>query len=328
MKEIIPGLYQLTLTLQGFSPNSINTYLLRDCDGYTIVDTGWDLPASVTSLEAQLAESGIRFSDIKRMLLTHCHSDHLGMMARFQKSYHTLACLHRNEKDLMKVRYNSENNYWPQTDQFLQTHGMPQSELTSDKFQMPGVGSLPPPDVWLQGGEELAVGNFTLRVINTPGHTPGHVSFYEPQFRLLMSGDVLLPTIATNAATHVQHMTNPLQQYLSSLSTLKEMDIELVLPGHEYIFSNHRKRIEELFEHHRQRSAEVLRAFASDSRTKTAYDVACLISWMPKSKPIAWAQLGAWDKRFAMMQTIAHLEELAFSGKLTRMPCGGKVFYQ
>ena len=166
-----------------------------------------------------------------------------------------------------------------------------------------------------------------MKVVNTPGHTAGHISLYEPTRKFLFSGDVLLPTIATNAALHVQHINNPLQQYLHSLQTLKEMDIETILPGHEYVFSNHRRRIEELFKHHQAKAEEIWKVFA-DGQPKTAYDVSRILSWSPKTKTVTWPSLSGWDKRFAVLQTIAHLEIMAEDKKLTRFSKDGKLYYR
>lgn len=328
MNEVFPGVFRITLTLQGFSPGSVNTYVLRDKTAYAIIDTGWDIPASVESLHNQLAEDGIQFSDIKKVILTHCHSDHLGLVGRLKKENQAVVYMHRLDMEMARIRYTQEDNYWYNTDRFIQSHGVPETELPAPDFKIPSSGPLTPADVLLDGGEEIEVGEFKLRVINTPGHTPGHISLYEPVKKLLFSGDTLLPTIATNAATHVQHMANPIQQYLNSLSRLKELEIDLVLPGHEQVFTNHRQRIEELFEYYRQKSLRVLEIFTRHPAALSAYEVACLLPWTPKSRSVSWKKLDGWDKRYAMMQTIALLEQLTFAGKLTKSTQDVMITYQ
>jgi glyoxylase-like metal-dependent hydrolase (beta-lactamase superfamily II) len=121
-------------------------------------------------------------------------------------------------------------------------------------------------------------------------------------------------------------MLNPLQQYLNSLRTLRQMEIQLVLPGHEYPFSRYRERIDELIEHHQRKDREILAAFA-DKQAKTAYQISQIISWSPKNRLSKWTQLSGWDKRFAMLQTIAHLEELVGIGRLARFCRDGKIYY-
>jgi glyoxylase-like metal-dependent hydrolase (beta-lactamase superfamily II) len=334
MKEILPGLFQLVLPLPGFSPDSMNVYLFRGSgrdggrngDGYTIIDTGWDTEALVKSVQDQLAEYSISFSEIKQVLITHCHVDHLGMIGRYKKENGARICYHQNEVDLIKIRFTGGDHYWPMTEQFLQTNGMPAAELTPTRFQLPSVTSIPAADVFLKGGEVISLGDYNLKAVNTPGHTPGHTAYYEPGKKLLFGGDVLLPTIVTNAALHVQHSLNPIRQYLDSLRELYKLEVELVLPGHEYIFRDHRRRIDDLIKHNLKKNRDIYNTF-HDSLPKSAYQVSQLLAWSPETGDTSWSRLSDWDKRFAVLQTIAHLEELAYTGKLTKLTKEQKVLY-
>ncbi len=326
MKEIVPGIYQITSTLEGITSSSVNSYLIRDYDSYAIIDTGWNNPTCIESMERQLAETGIRFNDIKKVLITHCHNDHLGIMGRFKELNQAVIYLHRNDMELTKIIYNQEHNYWLETDKFLQSHGIPTSELTPWEYTLPDP-VLAPPDILLQGGEEIPVGEYVLKVIHTPGHTPGHISFFEPKRKLLFSGDVILPTTIPNAAGHIQHMTNPLHLYLNSLKMLREFEINLVLPGHESIFSQHRQRIDEIINHYRQKDATITQIFNSNNQSRTASDAAKLLGWVLKTKTVTWDQLSSTNKRFALLQTIGLLEEQVFSGKISRNHTEGKVYY-
>jgi glyoxylase-like metal-dependent hydrolase (beta-lactamase superfamily II) len=326
MKEVLPGIFQMPLTLSGFSPDTVNTYLIREDDGFTMVDTGWDSPPAVESTERQLAEIGARLSDIKRVIVTHCHIDHFGMCPRLKNDYGARIFIHGNELGLIKTRFTGGDNYLPLTDQYLRSHGVPADELIPPEFQLPMPQNLASvsPDVLFKGGEEFSAGNYHFKVINTPGHTPGHISLFEYQKRFLFSGDVLLPTIATNAAMHVQHIQFPIEQYLNSLLTLKDMDIDRILPGHEYIFGNHRQRIEELFTHHQEKVTEVSKSFINGT-AKTAYDVAGEV--FHKETRDFWNKMTGWNKRFAILQTVARLESLRYSRILVRKSSCGIFYY-
>jgi len=129
MKEVLPGIYQMNLTLSGFSPGSVNIYLIKTPDGYTSIDTGWDSPVAVASMEEQLREFGACLADIKQIIVTHCHIDHLGMIVRFKRSFHTRLYLPQNELELMKIRFTGGDNLLPMTYKFLQSHGFPAAEL-------------------------------------------------------------------------------------------------------------------------------------------------------------------------------------------------------
>ena len=123
-------------------------------------------------------------------------------------------------------------------------------------------------------------------------------------------------------------MVNPLQQYLKSLEVLRQMDIDLVLPGHEQAFTSYKERIADIIERYRSKIALAWKNFENDLQTRTAYDVARVLPWIPRYRPIAWTHLRSMDKRFALMQTIAILEELAYEGKLARLIQDGRVFYK
>jgi glyoxylase-like metal-dependent hydrolase (beta-lactamase superfamily II) len=329
MKEIFPGIFQIKLTLSGFSPDYVNVYLIRIKNGYLIVDTGWDSPPALQFLQTQMGEIGAQLSDIKQIVITHCHIDHLGMIPRFKKYNNPQIYIHQNELDLIKIRFRGGDNFLPLTDKFLKIHGVPESELAPPEVQLPIPDGLAliEPDILLKGGEEILAGQYKLKVINTPGHTPGHLVLYEPDKKFIISGDMLLPTIATNAALHAQHIQNPLRKYIDSLMLLQRMDIQLVLPGHEYAYSNPGQRIKDLLQHHQQKAFEIFQAFA-DRLPKSAYDVSRILSWSPQNNTTNWNNLTGWDKRFAVLQAIAHLEELVFSKKLIKNVKNGKVYYR
>ncbi len=326
---IFPDIYQMTLTLSGFNPGSVNTYIIKTPEGLTAIDTGWDSPPSLQSMQAQLGEIGAGLSDINQVILTHCHIDHMGLIVRLKQSHPVKLYLHEKEIDLIKIRFTDGDNFLPMTDKFLQSHGFPAAELTPPEVQLPiplNLGAVRP-DVYLHGGETINVGQYNLKVVNTPGHTPGHIALYEPAKKFLFSGDMLLPTIATNAAVHVQHIPFPLQQYLDSLITLRQLEIETVLPGHEEVFHNARQRIDELLSNHERKAQQIYAVFA-DGKARTAYEVSQVLAVSPRTKKNVWAGLTGWDKRFAVLQTIAHLESLRFNHKLTLEVTGGVNHYR
>jgi glyoxylase-like metal-dependent hydrolase (beta-lactamase superfamily II) len=328
MNEVFPGVFHIPLSLQGFHPGSVNAYLLRYKTGYIMIDTGWDNMTSLESLNTQLAEKGIQFSDIKKVIVTHCHSDHMGLINRLKRENRAVIYMHRLDMELTAIRYTKAGYYWINTDLFLQSHGIPYAELADSTFLMPNPGPMVPPDIVLDGDEIIEAGVYKLQVIHTPGHTPGHICLYEPKIRILFSGDTLLPTITTNAATHVQHMADPIQQYENALGRLQSLDVDMVLPGHQRVFTDHRKRIEEILEHYHQKSLMAAAYFTRTPQKSTAYEVARVLPWIPKSNSIKWDQLLSEDKRFAMMQTIALLEQLMFAGILTKLTRRGRIYYQ
>jgi len=317
MKEILPGIFLVPMALSGFTPDSANMFVIKTPEGLTCVDTGWDLPQARDSLEKHLREIGATFSDIKQILVTHGHIDHMGMVPRLKETCGTKYYLPANEVNLIKARFTDIDNFIPMTDAFLKTHGVPPEELIPPEIQFP----IPPnlvttqPDRLLYNGDEIRVGEYNLKVIDVPGHTPGHIAYYEPEKKFIFSGDMLLPTIATNAAFHVQLIDNPLKLYLDSLLTLKKLDIDLVLPGHEYVFPHPSRRIDELIHNQEEKTEEIRRMF-DDGKIKTAYQVSRSLSRSSRTGLSRWPKMLGWERRFAVLQSVAHLEALKYTGEL------------
>jgi glyoxylase-like metal-dependent hydrolase (beta-lactamase superfamily II) len=276
------------------------------------------LTEALESFHSQLAEIGASIQDIHTVILTHCHIDHMGMVPRLKKMQPIQVYLHLKDLELMRIRYTGVDNFVPMTDRFLQTHGFPANELTPPEFQLPMPDDMHTivPDVLMRGGDKLTVGDYHFSVIETPGHTPGHVAFFEAEHRFLISGDMLLPTIATNAAFHVQHIENPLRLYLNSLESLRVLDFDTVLPGHEQVFTNPRARIDELVRNHAQKAGVILNKMA-DGQSKTAYQVSRELAVSSRTGISHWPNMTGWEKRFAVLQTIAHLKSLEFDHQIS-----------
>jgi len=287
LKQLAVGLYQA------------NCYIVSSDNAKEgiIIDPGDEAPRIVN--EISRSELTIRY-----ILITHGHFDHIAGVKRIVEEWSPAAdiALHPDDLDL-----------------YRQGGG-------AALFGLP-FESGPQPNLLLNDGQHIQFGEIEIIVYHTPGHTPGHVAYYEPEKKLLFCGDVLLPTIVTNAALHVQHIINPIQQYLHSLKILKKLDVELVLPGHEYIFSGHRQRIDEIVQHIRNKNQEIIRSF-TDNVPRTAYAISRLLSWSPNTKVTTWFKLSDWDKRFAVLQTTAHLEELVYAKKLARFSQNDIIYYQ
>ena len=121
----------------------------------------------------------------------------------------------------------------------LRRMGAPDEELdTLKNAAMPVRPLVDPvvPDVLLEDGARPEVPGWDLTAIWTPGHSPGHLCFYEARHELMLSGDHVLPRITPNIPFHPQAGANPLGDFLTSLDKLEPYEVEEVLPAHEYRF--------------------------------------------------------------------------------------------
>ena len=329
MNEVIPGVYQLQLPLPNPALEYVNTYLVRGDNKCLLIDTGWNTKQAFDSLKKQLDEIGIDFQNISEIVITHIHPDHYGLAGRLKSLSNAQLYLHELEKDFIKSRYVNMDELLQQLEQWLQVNGVPASELSelqTASVQMKKFVDPVPPDITLHGDETISIGSFSFKVLWTPGHSPGHISLYEPTQKILISGDHILPTITPNIGLHPQSSVNPLGDYLNSLNGLKQLEVNLILPGHEKPFSGLQQRIEELLCHHNQRNSEILETIKA--KPKTAYQIATEITWMADINGVGWQKLAPWDKRMAVLETLAHLESMRFGDKLDKFSRDGTIYYQ
>jgi glyoxylase-like metal-dependent hydrolase (beta-lactamase superfamily II) len=329
MKEIIPGIYLLPLPLPDQFTGHVNTYLVQGEDDCLLIDTGWDSAEAFNSLQKQLAEIGAKTEDISQIIVTHIHPDHYGLAGRLKQLSGAKIAAHHLEKDLIESRYVDMKGLLAQLEQWLRVNGVPAHELyglQTASLEIIEMVNPAIPDISLHGGETIAVGGFSFHVIWAPGHSPGQICLYEPEQKVLFSGDHVLAMVTPNIGLNPQSSPDPLHDYLNSLATIKKLDITLILPGHGRPFTGLKTRIEELFQHHEARNAEILRAL--DSTPKTAYEVADIITWMPELGGVNLSKLETWDRRIAVLETLAHLEAMKNDGKLDKITKADIIYYQ
>jgi len=205
-------------------------------------------------------------------------------------------------------------NFW------LSQNGTPDYQLKAildASTEMLNYFRPPDPTGTIAGGEILRAGKkWNFEVISTPGHTKGTVCLYDRNSKILFSGDHVLPTITPNISFGPFNQGNPLRDYLNSLNRVDKLDVDLVLPSHEYPFSNLSKRVQEIKIHHNERLDDALGVLRhmSEKVGLSGYEVASQLKW--HSGP--WESLGAWEKRAAIMETLAHLEYLSKNGSVLR----------
>ena len=329
MKEVIPGIYQLEIPYPKPSNRRVNSYLVRGDDGHLLVDVGWNTDAALASMRKQLAEIDVGIEDISQIVITHVHPDHYGQSGRLKQLSPAKLALHHLERDMVESRYINMDDLLKQLEHWLSINGVPADELPMLQTISVGMARFVTPtmpDIVLRGGETIATGLFNFEVLWTPGHSPGHVSLYEPAHKVLISGDYILPTITPNIGLHPQSGSNPLNDYLTSLNMLKRNKLSYALPGHGSPFTGVEQRINEIIQHHGQRNLEILETIKTEP--KTAYQIATETPWKPDTNPVGWQELPLMDKRRAMMETLSHLEFMRSEGRVDKFSRNGVICYQ
>ncbi|GAB3545128.1 MBL fold metallo-hydrolase [Noviherbaspirillum agri] len=312
LHPVAPGVYWLRMGLP-FALDHINLWLLRDNDGWTVVDCGIANDATRSSWETIFA-NGLEGLPIVRVIATHCHPDHVGLSEWLCSRWD--APLWMTTGDYGFARMMSAS--LPGVDgtamlPHFQRHGLTDpamlEKLQGRKSYYPTlVPAVPASYHRMQDEQVFAIGENDWRVITGFGHSPEHASLYCARLGLLISGDMVLPRISTNVSVFaVEPESNPVQLYLDSLKKYQQLpDDTLVLPSHGKPFRGLHTRIGQLVEHHRERLDEVLSACATP---KSAADIV----------PIMFRRaLDAHQLTFAMGEALAHLHKLWLEGALVR----------
>ncbi|MFH1031202.1 MAG: MBL fold metallo-hydrolase [Chloroflexota bacterium] len=323
MIEISPGIYHLKIPIPNNPLGNTNVYLLKGRQNI-LIDSGINTAEALDSLKEQLTASGVGLNDISQVIATHVHPDHYGLTTRLKELSKAKIALHHRDKELIYSYETDMKELRHRTDEWLHTNGAPPNMLPPF-LGIRRLGPIARPDIELQGDEIIDNGTFKLRVIWTPGHSPGHICLYEPNLKILFAGDHILPVITPNISLQPQSEANPLGDFLNSLNKVKDLDCALVAPAHEHIFPNLKKRVEEIIEHHHQRSLEILAATKSES--KTAYQLSNEITWMPEFGGVKFKNLAPWERRMAIGETLAHLQAMIVDGRLDRLPKNGIMYY-
>ncbi|MBI2830033.1 MAG: MBL fold metallo-hydrolase [Chloroflexi bacterium] len=329
MTEIRPGIYQLKIPIPNNPLENTNIYLLRGTDGYFLIDAGWSDDNAFQALQKQLAEIGVNPTNISQIIVTHAHRDHYGLVGRLKQVSPAKVSLHQQDVAVLTPRFRDIDEVVRQTDLWFQAAGVPASELPNTQAALAGMGrplSQTLPDISLNDGETISTGIFNLQVIWTPGHAPGHVCLYEPDRKILFSGDHILPVITPNVSLQPNSKNNPLGDFVNSLELVKRLDATLVLPAHENIFTNLQVRVDEIIEHHEYRNSEIINAIGDE--TRTAYEIAQKITWMPEFGGVRFRDLALWDKRSAVSETLAHLEAMRVDAKIEKIPRDSVIYYR
>lgn len=324
-KEVLSGLYQLKVPIPNNPIGYVLPYLIPGDDGYTLVDSGWNTPEAFAALEAELKEVGVSFEQIKRLLITHVHPDHYGLAGRIKEVCGAEVIVHQRERDFIRSRYRQPEQLLERMANWLTENGVPDDEMPDlQQSSMPARAFVVPvdPDTVLWGGETLDFGIYRFEVYWTPGHSPGHLCFYERAQRVLLTGDHVLPTVTPNVSLHPQQQGNPLGDYLASLERLMPLEVEQVLPAHEHSFTDLQGRLHEIVDHHDTRLDEMLAIVGDDGAT--AYDVASGIIWTTGT----FQSFSHWTRRAAISETLAHLEYMVYQGRLHQTKENGIIRYE
>jgi glyoxylase-like metal-dependent hydrolase (beta-lactamase superfamily II) len=318
IEEILANLYRIEIPLPNSPLKSLNSYVIKDLDRNLIIDTGWNREECKEAMKNSLRELGVKVKKAD-FYITHFHSDHLGLVPKLAGGTSTI---YFNQPDADRIESDIS---WDDFANIARLNGFPEMELQAASHSHPGFKYRSREQLKfhiLKEGDTICIGEYIFKCVETPGHTKGHMSLYEPSKKILVAGDHILNDITPSISLWFDEW-DPLKKYLESLDKVYELDIELVLPGHRGIFRNCKERIQELKEHHQKRVDEIISIL--EKGTKNAFQVASQMSWDIVYD--SWDLFPVLQKWFATGEAIAHLKYLEEKKRIKREIQGQKIVY-
>ncbi|HEY7786120.1 MAG TPA: MBL fold metallo-hydrolase [Pyrinomonadaceae bacterium] len=299
----------------------VNVYLINE-DPLTLIDTGPKTKEAIEALREGLRKERIRLGDIRRIVLTHAHEDHCGLARSIRDEAKDAEVLvHEWESGHREGRLEHEDHR-----KLLERAGVPATEIQSLRRMYDRVreyaDSLDDHEYSsLEDESELQFATGTLRIIHTPGHTPGSCSFIREADRTIIAGDCVLKRVTPNPVLSPDPL-NPerrfpsLAEYLVSLSRLRSFAPTFVYGGHGEPVADY----EELFNRY-------LRAIRERQ--------ALVIGLLPKAGATAWEvsrqmfpETDDVHRFLAVSEAVAHLDFAHSEGKIALERSGEKEVYR
>lgn len=303
--EIADDVFILRLPLP-FALNHINVYLIKEGEGWLLIDCGLN-----TSKTREIWESVLKeFTPLTRIIVTHHHPDHIGLAGWLSDKYEAPILMTEGEYEVVGRYSDPDRNIVTERSPLWLEHGLPADKVSVLIENIPNYTRLVTPidssrvEI-IDRNQQLKIGNRWWTPIIGRGHAPDHLSLLNDDQKLLIGGDQVLPEITPNIAVWPGGDQNPLRSYFVTLQQFVAIDDEvLLLPSHHQPLYGVSGRTLEILEHHEERLGalwEVCTEFVS------AIDI------MPAlfGRQLQYAEMG-----FGLGEAIAHLNYLESEGLL------------
>ncbi len=319
------GIHRLPIPTP-FMVGRVNCWLIDD-DPLTLVDTGPNSGKALDELERALAEHGRRIEDLERVVITHQHIDHEGLVDIIARRSSAEVCA----LDLLAPLLSDFGAAMERDDALAEAlmlrHGIPRDVVIalrsmSRAFRAWGTaGEVTRP---LADGSALEFAGRTLHVHHRPGHSPTDTIFHDRERGVVIGGDHLIKHISSNplislpvggkSGDPASGRPRALVIYLRSLRETHAMEnVDVVLPGHGDDVTDHRGLIDERFALHERRAAKIARLL--DDGPRSAYEIAQAL----------WGNVAVTQAYLTLSEVLGHVDLLAERGEVSEVETAGVV---
>src|SRR5690348_5827154 len=303
-REIVEGIWKITVPIP-FPLRTVNVFALIGTDGWAMVDTSMGTPDTREALWQGLERASLSLDNLRTIVLTHHHPDHVGLSGELQERSGANVFMHPIDEAAIRVIWAGKMpERFGRVSDFFGQHGMPPTDFwftQVDPDAMRNLIRVPPHEAFtlVNDGEVITIAGEQYRVIWTPGHPDGQICLLRERDGVFLAADHVLPRITPNIGLYSERdRVNPLGDYLDSLRKVSDLPASIVLPGHGEPFKGLAGRVAEIIEHHEQREKQILALLGE--RPQHAFQLAEQLFGNRLKNNEA--------RRMAVAETLSHLE--------------------
>ncbi len=309
-ERVLPGVFRLRLPLPWPGVPHCNAWAVAAGDGVVLFDTGMHQPGSLAHLERALAMCNLSLENVRLLVCTHAHADHYGQAAPIIERSGCELWMHPNHQHMLRWAEDPRASIARRLEVARQS-GVPEEPLrryaAERDSQGSGIAAVVEPDRALVEGVTVETDLGPWNVHYTPGHAPSHVCLFQPERRLLISGDHLLGRISLHF--DYGYSADPVGEFIRSLDVVEALHPRLCLAGHGRTFADVHAHIEGNRELVAERLSKTLAAIEAEDG-QTAFE---LVARVYGQEP--YAEASPW----LLTETLAMLLHLEVSHRARRI---------
>jgi len=311
-----------------FMVGRVNCYLIED-EPLTLVDTGPNSGKALDELERALAEHGRRIEDLERIVITHQHIDHLGLVDILARRSGAEVCALDLLAPVIENFAAAAEHDDELAEALMLRHGIPRDVVTalrsvSRSFRAWGGSTAVTRP--LADGSALEFAGRMLAVLHRPGHSPSDTLFWDRERGSVLGGDHLIAHISSNplisrplggkSGEPGSGRPRALLTYMRSLRETREMELEVVLPGHGEPVTDHVTLIDDRFALHDRRARKI--GGLIEERPRSAYEIAQAL----------WGNVAVTQAYLTLCEVLGHVDLLLEDGRVAEREAGGVVRFE
>lgn len=323
LHAVATGIIQVKIPLP-FSLKWVNSYIVMENNSFKVIDPGLKVDECIEKWNEVLMALNVTWEQCTAIILTHQHPDHFGLAGYIQQISGAPVYMTEEAYRYTQSLWGSgKQQYEADMIQLLQQHGTPndiQTAILEHLREFEGRVQPMPQVTFFRPYEHIELAGMNWSLIPTLGHAYGGVMFYEKEQKLIICGDQVLPKITPHIGVIPGEDRPVLSEFLYNLQEIAQYEVSLALPGHREPFTNFSERAHQIVAHH-ERRLEKLTLYIKEVNEINAFQCC---EWLFGTH----LRNNAHNMRFALTETIAHLEELVRRNILKKITLNEVITYK